>query len=120
MPQLELRRYCLSFNYAATASASITPLLPQLELRRYCLSFNCAASAASASITPEAFANFSPGFEHSENPGVVFRFSDATLKALANDAQSSPTLSALQRFVKTLTQGCANPGLKLANACGVI
>jgi hypothetical protein len=49
----------------------------------------------------------------------VFRFSDATLKALANDAQSSPTLSALQRFVKTLTQGCANPGLKLANAFGV-
>jgi hypothetical protein len=34
--------------------------------------------------------------------------------------QSSPTLTALQGFVKTLTQGCSNPGLKLANAFGVI
>jgi hypothetical protein len=34
--------------------------------------------------------------------------------------QSSPTLSALQGSSKTLTQGCSNPGLKLANAFGVI
>jgi hypothetical protein len=46
----------------------------QLELRQWCIRSN----------TPKAFANFSPGLELSDNPGVVFRFSAATLKALAN------------------------------------
>jgi len=29
--------------------------------------------------TPKAFANFSPGFEHRENPGGVFQICDETL-----------------------------------------
>ena len=32
--------------------------------------------------TPEAFANFSPGFEHRENPGDLIPNCDETLKGL--------------------------------------
>jgi len=32
--------------------------------------------------TPKAFANFSPGFEHRENPGTQIKNGDETLKGL--------------------------------------
>jgi hypothetical protein len=72
--QVELRQWCISLNCASGASGRITPVVHQLELRQWCIRSN----------TPKAFANFSPGLELSDNPGVVFRFSAATLKALAN------------------------------------
>jgi hypothetical protein len=31
-------------------------------------------------LTPKAFANFSPGFERSENPGCIMNKSQITLK----------------------------------------
>ena len=58
---------------------------------------------AFASKTPKAFANFSPGFERGENPGISTSPSDQQISF------SYPGLSLR-----------SNPGLKLANAFGVI
>ena len=67
--------------------------------------------------TPKAFANFSPGFEHRENPGNNFK-SRSTLKGLGDWR----TLSGFKHFdvpIPGLSLR-SNPGLKLANAFGVI
>jgi hypothetical protein len=53
-------------------------------------------------LTPKALANFSPGFELSENPGLTIK------RAIKRDKLTAPGLSLR-----------ANPGLKLANAFGV-
>jgi hypothetical protein len=70
--------------------------------------------------TPKAFANLSPGFEHRENPGIRRPNKKQTLKALG---LCGVTLSGLNRGDCRYSQGCrlcSNPGLKLANAFGVI
>jgi len=68
-------------------------------------------------ITPKAFANFSPGFEHRENPGTQFRIvtNPEGVRRLANPFR-------VQFYLIFWSQGCRcapTPGLKLANASGV-
>jgi hypothetical protein len=68
-------------------------------------------------ITPQAFANSSPGLERSDNPGNLPIISVATLKGFA----SRLTFQGLIVFL-ICTPGFSlgsNPGLKLANAFGV-
>jgi hypothetical protein len=48
-------------------------------------------------ITPEAFANFSPGLERSDNPGNVNKKSGVTLKGFA----ARETLSGFSRDLET-------------------
>ena len=69
--------------------------------------------------TPKALANFSPGFEHRENPGNKFSNRHQTLKGL----DGWQTLSGLNDYLISDPRVVAersNPGLKLANAFGVI
>jgi hypothetical protein len=68
--------------------------------------------------TPKALANFSPGFEHRENPGGNNSNGDQTLKGFI----PRRTLSGFKRFLLMEIPGLSlrsNPGLKLANAFGV-
>jgi hypothetical protein len=68
-------------------------------------------------LTPKALANFSPGFELSENPGLTIKRAIQNLKGFG----SWRTLSGLSRD-KLTAPGLslrANLGLKLANAFGV-
>jgi len=68
-------------------------------------------------ITPKAFANFSPGLERSDNPGYGIR-----VQINPEGVRRKPTLSGLNVFL-FLDPGFSlrsNPGLKLANAFGVI
>src|SRR5689334_24878310 len=68
-------------------------------------------------ITPKAFANFSPGLERSDNPGYGIR-----VQINPEGVRRKPTLSGLNAFL-FLDPGFSlrsNPGLKLANAFGVI
>jgi hypothetical protein len=67
-------------------------------------------------LTPKALANFSPGFEHSENPGYTSKESLNPERVrqlvnpfrVTNHKHTSPGLSLR-----------SNPGLTLANAFGV-
>ena len=75
---------------------------------------NCTARTL---LTPKAFANFSPGFERSENPGIAN-------KDMSNPERGSPIaepFSGFRAFLELLPRvvAGANPGLKLANALGV-
>jgi len=68
--------------------------------------------------TPKAFANFSPGFERSENPGF------SNIKVLRT-LKGSSVAERFQRFNLLCfpfprLSLCSNLGLKLANAFGVI
>jgi hypothetical protein len=68
-------------------------------------------------LTPKALANFSPGFEQSENPGIINSISVPTLKGFG----SWRTLSGLEQII-VFAPGLSlrsNSGLKLANAFGV-
>jgi hypothetical protein len=70
-------------------------------------------------LTPKAFANFSPGFERSENPGIDHLSFQSTLKGFGGWR----TLSGLAISLGVVIPGLSlrsNPGLKLANAFGVI
>jgi hypothetical protein len=70
-------------------------------------------------ITPKALANLSPGFERSENPGGNTYQKRETLKGFA----ARGTLSGFNVHFSLAYPGfsrCSNPGLKLANAFGVI
>ncbi len=62
--------------------------------------------------TPKAFANFSPGFEHRENPGNVISTDDETLKRFVERG----TLSGLSATFKTVPGLSlrSNPGLKIS------
>jgi len=69
-------------------------------------------------ITPKAFANFSPGFKRSENPG------ETTQEIKLNPEKGSPTTEPFQgiNLNSKSFPGFSlrsNPGLKLANAFGV-
>jgi hypothetical protein len=69
--------------------------------------------------TPKAFANFSPGLERSDNPGIANKKNNPTLKGFVLRG----TLSGFNDYLMIHSQGCrgrSNPGLKLANAFGVI
>jgi hypothetical protein len=68
--------------------------------------------------TPEAFANFSPGLERKREPWDIIFKSRPTLKGLGGWR----TLSGFHHYY-VLIPGLSlrsNPGLKLANASGVI
>jgi len=58
-----------------------------------------AADRASVKITPKAFANFSPGFERSENPGTL---PNDELKPCKGSSQGEPfqSLSGKSKFAK--------------------
>jgi hypothetical protein len=76
-------------------------------------------------ITPNAFANLSPGLERSDNPGYQYEKTGQTLKGLNPSARidAEETLSGLAHFICDLIPGLSlrsNPGLKLANAFGVL
>jgi hypothetical protein len=76
------------------------------------------ANSNPSALTPKALANFSPGFEHRENPGLLHRKIAQTLKGFGNWR----TLSAFLFLYQSRTQGCRyapTAGLKLANAFGV-
>jgi hypothetical protein len=75
----------------------------------WCLSLN---------LTPKALANFSPGFELSENPGIgsYFRYNPERVRLVAEPFQGSMALL----IVNPGFSLSSNPGLKLANAFGVI
>jgi hypothetical protein len=55
----------------------------------------------------------------SANHGNQNKTTYPTLRALAKPRSTLPTPTALTFFLWSFTQGCSNPGLKLANACGV-
>jgi len=69
-------------------------------------------------LTPKAFANFSPGFERSENPGTgPLNFH----KPWKGSSQGEPFQgSAPVLFVYPGLSLRSNPGLKLVNAFGVL
>jgi hypothetical protein len=46
--------------------------------------FALKAFAKRASFTPKAFANFSPGLERSDNPGIAIKKKKITLKGFGN------------------------------------
>jgi hypothetical protein len=71
-----------------------------------------------ALITPKAFANSSPALERSDNAGEAIKNQRTTLKGFANRG----TLSGFNVYFGLLPRVLAssNPGLKLANAFGVI
>ena len=67
--------------------------------------------------TPKAFANLSPGFERSENPGTKPRFhsNPERVRQLPNPFRvDAPIFNRIPRLSLR-----SNPGLKLANAFGV-
>jgi len=68
--------------------------------------------------TPKALANFSPGLERSDNPGGSFHHTIETLKGFV----PRQTLSGFKAFLDVYPGLSlrSNPGLKLANAFGVI
>src|SRR3954454_12943058 len=68
--------------------------------------------------TPKAFANSSPGFEHCETPGTRFkrRSNPERVRQLANPFRVPMTINI---SIPGLSL-CSNPGLKFANAFGVI
>jgi hypothetical protein len=68
-------------------------------------------------LTPKALANFSPGLEQSDNPGITIYKSVGTLKGFAN----RQTLSGFHGILNVYPglSLCSNPGLKLTNAFGV-
>jgi hypothetical protein len=68
--------------------------------------------------TPKALANFSPGFERSENPGKPYK------EKILNPERVRPEANPyrVQEKAGYLSPGLSlrsNPGLKLANAFGV-
>jgi len=69
-------------------------------------------------ITPKAFANLSPGLECSDNPGNFSISSIETLKGFV-PRQTPSGFKALFAAYPGLSPR-SNPGLKLANAFGVI
>ena len=69
--------------------------------------------------TPKALANFSPRLERSDNLGSANHIINLTLKGFA----AGGTLSGFPNIVFYANQGSSlrsNPGLKLANAFGVM
>jgi hypothetical protein len=69
--------------------------------------------------TPKALANFSPGLERSDNPGLANLKILITLKGF----DAGGTLTGFKRILFMRTQGCRfapTAGLKLANASGVL
>jgi len=56
---------------------------------------------ASLTITPKAFANYSPGLERSDNPGIIILILLSTLKGFG----AWRTLSGLIRKLNLLSQG---------------
>jgi hypothetical protein len=67
--------------------------------------------------TPKALANSSPGFEGSENPGIIIA-NGITLKALGLCDINPFRVESM--VVVDIFPGLSNPGLQLANAFGVI
>jgi len=59
-------------------------------------------TASPPAITPKALANFSPGFERSENPGCQLQEMRQTLKGFL----SHQTPSGLIYYLHELTQSC--------------
>jgi len=72
-----------------------------------------------AMLTPKAFANLSPGLERSDNPGIENSKLRPTLKGLGGWRTLSGLCVYLE-FVPRGSRGRSNPGLKLANAFGVM
>ena len=69
--------------------------------------------------TPKALANFSPGFERSDNPGNKYKNSVPTLKGLGMCAINPFRVGRFFRIDYPGFSLRSNPGLKLANAFGV-
>jgi len=75
------------------------------------------SAASPAALTPKAFANFSPGFERSENPGIVIK-----RKTNPERVRQLPNPFRVQSYFFHRVPGLSlrsNPGLSLANAFGV-
>src|SRR5256885_16634462 len=68
--------------------------------------------------TPKALANFSPGLERSDNPGIPIRNKSKTLKAFAN-SRTLPGFNKTIDFVIPRLSQAPTLGLKLANVFGV-
>jgi hypothetical protein len=68
--------------------------------------------------TPKALANFSPGLERSDNPGVGPLMYIPTLKGFAAKGTLSGLTAVFIHLIPELSLR-SNSGLKLANAFGV-
>src|SRR5690349_685226 len=103
------RRRCVHTSSRASAHADDQRIFFLGSGTNYNLNSPAGRYWSSLKNTPKAFANSSPGFERSENPGV------------STDDELKPC-KGFSVYLNFDTQGCrlrSNPGLELANAFGV-
>jgi|GEM_PF-3728437 len=90
---------------------------PKAFAIRFCCSTPKAFAIRFYCSTPKAFANFSPGlaqpWEH------VIKKPNQRRRCWQVVAVARQRFQRYQEFISWFSQGSANPGLKLANACGV-